>query len=219
MFIRKEYKTHNKQKGLALLILVIILALAFVSFALSDLSITQVHINQSENTLKALKEAKLALINYAVTYSDRDLVGDNDYGILPYPETDFFNGNDGNTDNTVLGSLKNTNVVGWLPWRELDIPVLKDESGDCLFYAVSGTYKHGAAVQADMVNEDSVGMFRIMNSAGGVVQGLTDDSRVVALVIAPGKQLQGQLRAPTETLSSCGRDYGNVSAYLEGNAA
>jgi len=219
MLAKKEYKVPNNQKGLVLLILVIIIALAFISYSLSGLSITQVHMSQSINTLSALKEAKQALINYAVTYSDKDPVGDNDYGILPYPETEFYI-DDGNTKTTATGSTKNTNVVGWLPWRALDIANLKDESGNCLFYAVSGTYKLGASVQADMVNEDSTGMFRVMNNAGDIVQGSTDDSRVVALVIAPGEPLNGRpQRTPTEGLSSCGRDYssGFVSAYLEGN--
>jgi hypothetical protein len=49
------------------------------------------------------------------------------------------------------------------------------------------------------------------------VQGGSADSQVVALVIAPGAPLQGQARNPTVINSSCGRDYGNVSAYLEGN--
>ncbi|MCK5396495.1 MAG: hypothetical protein KAJ32_10900 [Gammaproteobacteria bacterium] len=213
---RASINTLRRQQGLILVVLVIVIVLAFTSYIFSELSISEIKVDVDKNTQINLKKAKQALIDYAVTYSDR-VVG-HDYGILPYPEADF-NGDDGNTDTTVTGSTKNTNVVGWLPWRALDIPNLKDDSGTCLFYAVSGTYKLGASVQADMVNEDSTGMFQVKNSAGDIVQGNNIEDRIVALVIAPGLELPGQVRNITEPLSSCGRDYGNNSAYLEGDGA
>ncbi len=211
---RASINTSKRQQGLILIMLVIIIVLAFTTYTFSELSLSQIKVDRDKQTLLNLKKAKQALIDYAVTYSDRAI--GHDYGILPYPEADF-NGDDGKTDTTVTGSTKNTNVVDWLPWRTLDLPNLKDDSGTCLFYAVSGTYKLGASVQADMVNEDSIGMFRVRNSAGGIVQGGNEEDQVVALVIAPGAALPDQVRNPTELLSSCGRDYGNVSAYLEGN--
>ena len=211
---RASIKALKRQQGLVLLVLVIIIVLAFTSYTFSEISLSQISDDRDKLTLTNLKKAKQALIDYAVTYSDR-VVG-HDFGILPYPEADF-NIDDGNTDTTVTGSTKNTNVVDWLPWRALDVANLKDESGTCLLYAVSGTYKLGASVQADMINEDSIGMLRIRNSTGTIVQGGNEEDQVVALVIAPGAALIGQTRNPTELLSSCGRDYGNVSAYLEGN--
>jgi len=212
---RASIKALKRQQGLVLLVLVIIIVLAFTSYTFSEISLSHIKDDRDKQTLVNLKKAKQALIGYTLTYSDR-VVG-HDFGILPYPETDFFNGDDGNTETVVAGSTKNTNVVGWLPWRELDIANIKDDSSTCLFYAVSGTYKLGASVQADMINEDSIGMFRIRNSAGAIVQGSNEEDQVVALVIAAGQVLTGQVRNPTELLSSCGRDYGNVSAYLEGN--
>lgn len=214
---RKNYKTPKSEQGLVLLVLVIIIVLASVTYSFSGISITQVHVDQSKKTAVALKQAKQALINYAVTYSDR--TSGSFYGFLPYPEVSLFGDEDGNTATTITGSLKDTNVIGWLPWRELDIENLKDESGSCLFYAVSGTYKFGASVKADMVNEDSIGMFQVVDDSDPVkiIQGKKVEDRIVALVIAPGEALAGQLRKPTEILSSCGRDYDNVSAYLEGD--
>ena len=211
MATRKEYKILTKQKGLALLILIIILSLAFVSYALSGLSISQVHINQSENTAIVLKEAKQAVINFAATYSDRGV--DNDYGVFPHPET-IKNGNYGNMPGNV--GTQYTNVVGWLPWRSLDLPALKDESGTCLFYAVSGTYKLGGTVQAEMINEDSLGMFQIIDGAANIVKGANLEDQVVALVIAPGAPHAIQARNPLVVQSNCGDDYLNVPAYLEG---
>ena len=141
MLVRKKYKTQKNQKGLVLLVLIIIIVLAFFTYSLSGMSITQIHMDQTKNTLVTLKEAKQAVINYAVTYSDRGV--DNDYGVFPHPET-IKNGAYGNMPGNV--GTKNTNTVGWFPWRALDLPALKDESSTCLFYAVSGTYKLGGLV-------------------------------------------------------------------------
>ncbi len=218
MSARTKYKTQKKEKGLVLLVLVIIIVLAFVTYSFSGISITQVHIDQSKNTAVALKQAKQAIINYAITYSNRE-VG-NDYGVFPHPET-IKNGAYGNMPGNV--GTKNTNTVGWLPWRSLDLSALKDESGTCLFYAVSGTYKLGGTVQADMINDDSIGMFQVVDSATppavpNVLKGEAIEDRVVALVIAPGEALPGQVRAPSVVSSNCGDDYENVSAYLEGDS-
>jgi hypothetical protein len=210
---RASIKALKQQQGLVLLVLVIIIVLAFTSYTFSEISLSKIKGDRDKQTLVNLKKAKQALIDYAITYSDR--VAGNDYGILPNPETSDISGTDGNMGPTV--GAKYVNVIEWLPWRSLDMPTLKDDSDSCLFYAVSGIYK--TAARADMVNEDTTGMFRIRNSGGAIVQGGSEENQVVALVIAPGPALTGQTRNPTELLSSCGRDYGNVPAYLEGNGA
>lgn len=213
MIARRSVTTSKHQQGLALLVLVIILALAFTAYLFSDLSITQIRMSQATNTLTTLKKAKKAVINYAATSRERSASGD--YGLLPCPET-FLNGNYGNMAGGCGG--QNLNVVAWLPWRSLDLSTLKDESGTCLFYAVSGTYKLGGS-QSDMINEDSIGMFQVVDSAGNVLKGSNLEDQIVALVIAPGVALPGQTRNPLFVTSSCGHDYGNLSAYLEGNGA
>jgi len=207
-------KNPSSQKGLALLILVIIILLAVATYVLSDLSITKVKVAQTKSTYIALNKAKQAVIGYAVTYVDVAPNNLGEYGVFPQVEAVL-----GANDGIMSGNFgpKNTNVVGWFPWRSLDLPTLKDESGTCLFYAVSGTYKLGGNVQADMINEDSIGMFQVVDNAGNVVQGANIEDQVVALVIAPEGLLAGQARNPTVDQSSCGRDYANVSAYLEGN--
>ena len=205
--------TPKHQQGLALLVLVIIIVLAFTSYTFSNLSITQIRMSQAKNTLTVLKKAKQAVIDYAVTSAERS--GSGDYGLLPCPET-FLNGNYGNMAGGCGG--QNINVVEWLPWRSLDLPTLKDESGSCLFYAVSGTYKLGGS-QSEMINEDSTGMFQVVDSDGNIVKGSNLEDQIVALVIAPGAPLAGQTRTPLFVTSSCGHDYGNQAAYLEGDGA
>ena len=201
MLSRTSVKTPKRQKGVALLIMIIVIVLAFSSYFISGLSINQVRIDQAKNAMLTLKKAKQAIINYAVTYADR--ANGNDYGLLPCPEV-IFNGDDGNMTGNC--GFKNRNIVGWFPWRSLDLTNLKDYSGTCLFYAVSGTYKVGSSAQADMINEDSVGMLQDVNFG----------SEIVALVIAPGGPLVGQVRNPIAS-TSCGRDYANDAAYLEGD--
>lgn len=207
-------KTPSHQKGLALVILVVIVLLTIVAYYTSNLSITQVRTEQIKSTMATLKRAKRAIINHAITYADEDANKNGKFGVLPHPETTF-SGNDGNMPPN--WGTKNTNIVEWFPWRSLDLPTLKDESGTCLFYAVSGTYKLGGTVQSDMINEDSIGMFQVVNSAGDILQGANIEDRVVVLVIAPGGPLVGQARNPLVATSSCGRDYANVGAYLEGD--
>jgi len=201
------HKLPKRQQGITLLVTVVIIILAFASYLVSNISLTEVRITEDKNTQIALKAAKKAVINFAVTHSDRG--PGEDFGIMPAPET-FLNGGEGRMSGNA--GPQNTNIVEWLPWWSLNIANLKDDSDTCLFYAVSGTYKSGSSVQADMVNEDSIGMFRIVDSIGNPIQ-----DQIVALVISPGKALPLQVRTPLATPTSCGQDYGNVSAYLEGN--
>jgi len=203
------HKLPKRQQGLTLLVTVVIIILAFASYLVSNISLTEVRITEDKNTQIALKAAKNAVINYAVTYSYH--APENVYGIPSHPETRL-NGSEGNIPGS--WGTKNTNIVEWLPWRKLDIANLKDDSDTCLFFAVSGTYKEAGSAQPDMINEDSVGMLRVVDSVGNTIQ-----DQIVALVIAPGRALPGQVRAPLATPTSCGQDYGNVSAYLEGNGA
>lgn len=212
MYSRSSVKTAKKQQGLALLILVIVIVLVFTAISLSEISINEVNNERAKSTQLVLKKAKQAVINYAITYADR--AGKYDYGLLPCPE-ELFNGDYGNMTGNC--GFKNRNVIGWFPWRSLDLVDLKDDSGTCLFYAVSGTYRVANTTQADMINEDSIGMFQILNSAGEILQGSNIEDQVVALIIAPGGPLTGQVRTPLDDKSNCGRDYGNDIAYLEGD--
>lgn len=211
MLSRGSLRSAKHQQGLVLLILVVLVVLALTSYMLSGISVTKIKADNEQSTQANLNKAKQAVIEYAVTYVDR--AAGNDYGVLPNPEVSLNSGNDGNMEPTM--GAKNVNVIGWLPWRSLDISNLKDDSGTCLYYAVSGSYKN--STRADMINEDSIGKFRIRDGAGNIVQGNTVDEQVVALVFAPGAALPGQVRNPTVINSSCGRDYGNDTAYLEGN--
>lgn len=204
-------QTSKNQQGVVLLVLLIAIVLASASYLLSGLSLNQVKIEQKTQTRIVLKKAKQALIAHAVTRADR-AGKEGEIGYLPCPDwnTGFDEGeSDGN-----CGSAQ-TNTVGYFPWVSLDTPIFWDNSGSCLWYAVSGSYKNPNS-SLRMINEDSNGLFQIMDETNTVIIGNNPEDRIVAIIFAPGEQLTGQARV-LDADSFCGKNYGNVTAYLEGN--
>jgi len=212
-----------KQDGIVLLLLVILIAMAAISYFLTAISSGDIRRHQLESSGKVLQQAKQTLIAYAVTYGDIDADNDNfpdfpgEYGFLPCP--DYNNGlSEGLEDNGNCGA-QSISKIGFLPWRTLGLSNLKDESGSCLMYAVTGDYKNDESpfpsYKANMLNEDSNGMFQIIDDSGAVVQGQNPDNRIVAIIIAPGKPLPGQNRVISPAGSACGMEYTNYSGYLD----
>lgn len=200
----------GKQKGLVLLGLVIIIALAFISYVISGLSVNQIRNEQITKTQISLKKAKQALISYAISHMDRPGQA-GEMGFLPCPDV----------GPTAIGSegrqplncgTQYLNSIGYLPWKSLDIPSLRDGAGNCLLYAVSNTYKLNPT---NLLNDDSNGMFQVVDAAGNVTAGVQPEDRPVAIVFAPGKPLAGQSRN-FNAGTDCGMDY-DMSVFLEGN--
>jgi hypothetical protein len=208
--MKNIYKSKKKQNGLALLIMVIVIFLAISSYYFSTISIVEIQVNNIEKTRKVLKQAKAALISYAVTHVDGNGSGvAGEYGYLPCPDSSAVS-TEGNQDPACGGFFKNR--LGYLPWKSLDLPALKDGSGNCLWYAISGSYK-GENISplpqkfyTGLINEDTTGLFQ-------VVDGIDE---VVAIVFAPGVPLAGQARV-IDANTHCGENYGNQIAYLEGD--
>jgi hypothetical protein len=84
--------------------------------------------------VKALARAKAALIGFAATYADDPDHKGQPQGYLPCPDVD----GDGSAETC---SSRGKTVLGRFPWRTLGLPPLRDGSGECLWYVVSGTYK------------------------------------------------------------------------------
>ncbi len=211
------------QNGVALLIFVIIIVLGAMSYFLSGMSVEDIKQHQVESASKSLQRAKQALIAYAVTYGDIDGNADSmpdfpgEYGFLPCPD---YNAGlaEGLEDNGNCGAT-GLSKVGFFPWKTLDLPVLKDNSGTCLLYAVTGQYKNdesgpSPANKTSMLNEDSNGMFQAVDETGAVVRGVNAEDRMVAVIFAPGKVLTGQSRNFSAG-SHCGLEYTNLDEYLD----
>ncbi len=204
-------KTIKNQKGVALLVMVIIIILTFLSYYLSGFSIHQIKAEQQKQTRISLKKAKIALISYAITHADL-IANEGEIGYFPCPDT--FSGAiaEGGSDGSC--GLKKINTSGYFPWVSLETSILRDGSGACFWYLLSSSYKPSG--YSGMINEDSYGMFQIVDIDNAVSVGISPEGRVIALVAAPGSPLLLQNRE-NDNLSLCGKSYGKLEQHLEGN--
>ena len=128
---------------------------------------------RAQKTAIALAQAKEALIAYAATYKDtHDDPGSSSYtvpGYLPCPDL----GPPASRRPGCAGSCGSSlvSVMGRLPWKTLGLDALKDGSGECLWYAVSGTYKNnpngvsGSTTTSNMMNWDTNGQFDVKDAS------------------------------------------------------
>lgn len=129
-----HYAGLRYQSGAVLLVLMIAIVLVGSTALLAKLNGTakfQVHLDRE--TAEALAEAKAALIGYAVSDASRP-------GELPCPDANH----DGFSKVPEDYSGPNcTNLRGWLPWKTLELPEMRDGSGEHLWYALSDRYHAG----------------------------------------------------------------------------
>jgi hypothetical protein len=182
------------QRGVALLLfLVVLIAIAgiFVSNLLGS-KVEAVNRSKIVHDYEVLSKAKQALLSYAVNYSLPTPTGGlANMGILPCP--DLRTTSSSGAQDSPCGNL-HTNSAGFLPWKTLGIDSLRDSSGECLWYVVSGDYKTGP--KARMRNEDSNGLLQVQDENGLLYHGENPDDRPIALIITPGGILQGQSHLP-----------------------
>ncbi|MHB8666942.1 MAG: hypothetical protein ACYC7B_05415 [Burkholderiales bacterium] len=222
------------QRGIALLILLSIIGMAIIFALVAGLNKSANDLARARDlkTYAALAQAKAALINYAVTYKDtHDNPGSSKYyvpGYLPCPDLGSSTYEGQAASNCPLsGPTALVSVIGRLPWRTLGLDALKDGSGECLWYAVSGTYKNdpnnkvsGSTTTSNMMNWDTNGQFAVVDSNGNTLAGSSPDNEAVAVIFAPGSALipagasAVQDRTPAPGTTNCGGNY-IASSYLE----
>jgi type II secretory pathway pseudopilin PulG len=203
--VRKFDGFSNAQNGLALVIFVVVLVLAVLALIANGLSTRTAKLERNKITTAALARAKEALIAYAVRYSETH--PSNVPGYLPCPDTGSPEGSGATCGN------KNVSLLRRLPWRELGIEALRDSSGECLWYAVAGTFKN--LPQTDLMNWDNNGLIEVVADDGATLMaGAMPGNRAAAVVIAPGPAIGAQNRAKAATANECGGNY-VVSNYLE----
>ncbi len=208
--------TISTQRGVALIVFFLALILAGSIFLYTHTSVDQGSIYTQQATSRSLAQAKQALIAYAVTYYSRSTSNSVPHaglhGLLPCPEEPG-SINEG-TESSNCASV-NASVLGRLPWKTLDIPPLKDASGECLWYAVSGPFFNNP--RSPMTNDDTPGMFRLFDESGSLIQGDTPENRIAAVIIAPGPPLSGQNRLANDATSRCKVLHTNAqaAAYLD----
>lgn len=195
------YHGRVKQHGAVLIIMLVIMIIGIAAILVNSLSSAALKNSRQQNTAAALAQAKDALIGFAITYGDTH--SGQVHGYLPCP--DNAGGNPEGSAEPVCGS-QDISVIGRLPWATLDLSTLRDGDGECLWYAVSGTYKNNPPT--GLMNWDTNGQFQAFSSDGTLLA-----SQVVAIIFAPGATLSGQDRSGT-TAPVCGGNY-TVINYLD----
>lgn len=202
------------QRGAALLMLVIILLLAAAYAIVGGLSTTGLKIERQNQTTAELALAKEALIGFAATYRDAHPDNgsppnrDRPFGYLPCPDMN----NDGEAEPSCGG--KDVSVIGRLPWKTLGIQPLRDNTGECLWYAVSGRAKNSP--ETNELNWDTLGQFIVTDASGSVLAGATAHERPVAVIFAAHMPLGSQSRTTVGTTECSGSNTDAVAEYLEG---
>lgn len=155
-----------------LLMLSVVLVIATTA-AVGRVSLSEIKLHRIANNSLSMLNAKQALLGYALK--------ETTIGALPCPDTDF--PPDG-LENLSLGQC--FALVGWLPYKTLNVPPLYDASGTLFWYSVG----------VDFTTSTSI----------SVAQPLTiNGSRAVAAVISANQPLPGQPRTTS-----------GIRQYLEG---
>ncbi len=197
----KSRHGRGKQRGAALLILLAIIMIGIAVILINSLSSTGMKNVRQQRTATALAQAKAALIGYAITYGDTH--NNQVPGFLPCPDT---NGSNGEGVSVLSCGAQDVSAIGRLPWATLDVSDLRDGDGECLWYAVSGTYKYNPPT--GLMNWDTNGQFQVNSTDGTQLA-----SQVVAVIFAPGAALPGQDRSGSSA-PVCGGNY-TASNYLD----
>lgn len=191
----------DRERGLALLAMVALLALVGLDLFVGQVSAHRMNAMREKTTFLALAEAKEALIGEAA------LEDGPGYGRLPNPDFGPPFGVLAEGHSVGTAGTANSTVVGKLPWKSLKTPPRPDQDRECLWYAVSGRFKHKPP--STTLNWDTPGQIDVMD-----VNGKTIATNLAALIIAPGPALDAQDRSPAAETPLCGGNY-DARNYLD----
>lgn len=195
-----RFSSSRHQRGAILMLLLLLVSVVALTVFVSGLNRAAVQLERDRITNDALARAKEALIGYAATYQDTH--SNSVSGYLPCPDTN----NDGVADS--CGS-KDVSSLGRLPWKTLGLPPLRDGSGECLWYAVSGRFKNSP--KTDVLNWDTLGQLNIQDAGGGG----NLFNAAAAVILSPHGIIGGQDRAALG-VTECGGNT-SIAAYLDGS--
>jgi len=163
------------------MIMIVILVVGFAAALIGSLSLSALNSARQQRTTAALAQAKDALLGRAVS-------DDNMPGSLPCPDT-----NDDGSAELFAGNVCPSNI-GRLPWRTLELPDLRDGSGERLWYALSPAFRNNNA--AKPLNSDTKGTLLVYGPDGTSLQTQANYS-AVAVIFAPGSVVGTQTRNNT----------------------
>jgi hypothetical protein len=209
----KLNQTWFKQKGAALIFMAFVLGLGAAVYVLKTFNSDNVKAQQDEKTSQTLKEAKVALIAWAVNHP-------NTPGMMPYPDRNGdVEGYDGKSD-CYTGTFQYSLLLGQLPIAGQTNPCVlpqtglggdwRDAQGNRLWYAVSRNlvhdYEHSESpiINSGMSNPPLFGVTPYLRQGGTQSypwlkvldrNGNLISDRVVAVIIAPGSPIGSQNRS------------------------
>ncbi len=168
-FLHTRHSIRQRQRGAALMVMLVIMILGSASFLVRSMSIAALQIERDKVTAEAMAKAKEALIGYAAR--------NNTPGKLPCPEDTSAIGtpNEGQERGSCSNSLT---VIGRLPWRTLGLGDIRDGNGDRLWYARSPRF-YSSPINSDTPAQLTVD--EIPNTA-------------VAIIFSVGTPINGQSR-------------------------
>ncbi|MDD5174884.1 MAG: hypothetical protein PHQ05_00490 [Sterolibacterium sp.] len=184
-----------------MLIIVVIGSLYMVT---SQLEVASRKYVRDDATFRVLNLAKEALIGYAATY--RDTNSGEVFGYLPCPDIDGDGSANGFSED--CGATDSTVRIGLLPFKQLGLPSNTDADGNCLWYAVSGTFKassNGTYLPRPL-NWDTQGQIEIRDSNDALITKPDDQYGGAAAVIfsvGPPQANQSD-RLPASDTAPCG---------------
>jgi len=190
--VRPARPRRNRQRGAALLALLVVVVLAFAYVLTSRLRTGsgQIAANRAHNA-KVLNQAKQALIGFMVMRAAQ--AGEDDPGSLPCPEAP------GNAGNPALEGIAAGNcavpAVGRLPWRTLGLDKLVDAHSEPLWYVVSPGWHKPNSTTNTVVNSDSIGQLTVDGAANNAVALIVAPGRAMNVQAAPGCTARSQARA------------------------
>lgn len=204
----------RRQAGIALLALLTVLTLCGLYLFVGQLSATQFELAREQDAAAALAEAKAALIGDAIA---RSPVNDAGYLRLPDLGSKLVDGEwvpaEGGPSVSFPGNDEDHTVIGKFPWKRTTVGhigtgVLRDAQGECLWYVVSGRFK--IVPKTSQLNWDTQGQIEVIDANGAVIA-----TNIAALVVAPGRALDGQSRALADAAyTECGGNY-DARNYLD----
>jgi hypothetical protein len=183
--------SHRHQQGVVLLALILVVLVGSSALLLGKLNERAQVFAREVQTQAALRQAKQALIQYAVSYPE--LHEDSDRipgpGYLPCPDQDpgidYIPGSGADQREDMVGETNcaesTGTTVGRLPTRDLGLDNLVDAAGERLWYAVAQEYKLNQ-LSRHVMNSETPASLRVDGGA----------EEIVAVVIAPGAPIDGQ---------------------------
>jgi hypothetical protein len=177
----------SKQAGYGMLLALVILVLGSLYGLMQGLSEATAQNKRDDHDQVVLRQARDAFIARAALDANRP-------GSLPCPDL-----NDDGIAELLAGNACPA-YIGRVPWRTLQLPDLRDSTGERLWYVLSQPFTDSST---SIINSDIQGTL--------VMTGLAPATNIIALVLAPGAALD--VAGAAQDRSPVGR---NVAAnYLE----